>query len=453
MSFKRLVKVAALATAVSLFSVAAHAENLRDALASAYANNPNIASALIAVKVASEDIALRRSGKLPTIGASLDGTHNWSISGGSATSSQTFTVGLSYRQTLFDSMQTDAQIEQARALAVAASHALRNAEQNVLLSAASAYANVVRDTQLVQLRQENVAFFQAQVQSARDRESIGEGTRVDIAQAESGLAQAIASYRDAVASLQTSQASFARWVGHAPRDLSLDFTFSSLLPTSLNSALSQADNSHPAILSAQAQIRAAQAGADAARAAFGPTLDLIGSICGFQCFGATGGLGMSGSVRLTLSIPIYSGGALGATLRQANLRQIQSEVDALNARDQVRESVIAAWAGLQNANAQIESALSSERSSQLALDGVIAERNVGQSTTLDVLNARSTLTSARELLIIARTGKLVASFSLLSSAGILSAERLQLPVSIQSADGYTQAVEDVWADLRALPVN
>lgn len=452
MSVKKLFSVAALAATLSLASLSAHAETLREALASAYTTNPAIASALLSVKASAEDIAIRRSGKLPTIGASIDATHSWSVTGGAATSSQTMQLGLSYRQTLFDSLQTDAQIEQARALTVAAMQALRNSEQNVLLSAATAYANVIRDTQLVVLRQENVAFFQAQVQSARDRENIGEGTRVDVAQAESGLAQAIASYQNAIASLQTTQASYRRWIGHDPRNLQLDFSFSSMLPRTLDQAIISAESNHPAILSAQAQIRAAQSGSDAARSAFGPTLDLIGSICGVNCFGA-GSTGASGSIRLTLSIPIYSGGALGAGLRQANIRQIQSEIDALDARDQVRESVISSWAGLNNADAQIQSATSSENSSQLALNGVIEERNVGQSTTLDVLNARANLTSSREVLISARTSKMVASFSLLAATGQLSAQYLGLPVQLQSAQGYVQSVEDVWADLRSLPGN
>ncbi|VAW18042.1 Type I secretion outer membrane protein, TolC precursor [hydrothermal vent metagenome] len=162
---------------------------------------------------------------------------------------------------------------------------------------------------------------------------------------------------------------------------------------------------------------------------------------------------MSGSVRLTLSIPIYSGGAMGASVRQANLNQIKSELDAFATRDQVREAVISSWNGVQNANAQITSAQSSANSSQLVLDGVIEEQRVGQRTILDVLNSRSDLTLARESLITAQSARMIASFSLLSAVGRLSAVELNLPVEIMSADGYLQTVEDVWSELRSVPVN
>lgn len=452
MRIKSILRAAVAVGVVSFATISAHSESLRDALASAYSSNPNIASALISVKASAEDIAIRRSGKLPSISASADYGYSWSVVGGTRNQSNTTSLGITYRQTLFDNLQTDASIEQARALTVVAAQSLRNAEQNVLLNAASAYLNVIRDTQLVQLRGEAMAFFQAQVSSANDRLQIGEGTRIDVSQAEARLAQSVASYRDAIASLQVSQASYARWIGHNPQNLNMGFDFGASLPTTLNQAISLAEAQHPAILSAQAQIRAAQSGSDAARAAFGPTLDLIGSICAIQCFGGTT-TGMSGSVRLTLSIPLYAGGALGASLRQANLRQIQTELDALATRDQVVEAVISAWNGVQNANSQIESAQASVNASQAVLSGVIEERNVGQSTTLQVLDAQANLTSAREVLISASSSKLVASFSLLSATGRLTADDLNLAVQIQSADGYVRNVEDVWAELRSVPDN
>jgi outer membrane protein len=149
-------------------------------------------------------------------------------------------------------------------------------------------------------------------------------------------------------------------------------------------------------------------------------------------------------------VPIYRGGSLGATVRKANLNQIKSEVDALAARDQVREAVISSWSTLQNATAQIASANSAVASGQLVVEGVVQERDVGQSTTLDVLNAQAELTQAREGLITATTSRIIASFALVAAAGRLSPAELGLNVEVKSADGYIATVEDVWAELRAI---
>jgi outer membrane protein len=403
------------------------------------------------VKMSAEDIALRKAGKLPTISATGSVTGSFSTLGGVFETSRSHRLALSYNQTLFDNFRTESEIEQARAFSELSKYALRNAEQNVLLSVATAYMNVVRDTQLVAMRQENVSFFQAQLDSAQSRLRLGEGTQIEVSQAETRLAAAVASYRAAIASLQTSQASYERWVGHKPRNLTGTFNFGGTLPPSLEAAIASAESEHPAILTARAAIRAAQAGSDAARAAFGPTLNLIGSLCGIGCSASNPDLGgMTGSVTLQFSIPIYAGGALGASVRKANLEQIQSEVDALAARDQVRESVISAWASMQNAAAQIQSAQSAVASGQLVVEGTIRERDVGQKTTLDVLNAQAELTSAREALISASASRVIASFALLAAAGRLSAPGLDLEVEVHSADGYIATVEDVWQELRAI---
>lgn len=451
MQLGRVIGTALVACMISS-SAPAFAESLQDALASAYTNNPQIASALLSVRASAEDIAIRKAGKLPTISAGADLSTSWTLSNGTQSNSKVSSIGLTYSQVLFDNLKTDAQIEQARALSVVAGETLRNSEQNVLLQAVTAYVSVIRDSRLAELRAENVKFYQAQVSSATSRKEIGEGTDIDTAQAQASLAQAIASYKSAVAAVKTSQASYERWIGHKPRNLSLGYTFGSVLPSSLDEALNHAEQFHPAILSAKAQLRAAQSASDAAKSAFGPTLSLIGNIGGSYSSSSITGTNNSstGSVKLSLSVPIYAGGAMGASVRKANIEQIKGEMDALSARDQVRESVISSWAGLQNAAAQIESAKSAISASNLSLNGIIEQQKVGQLTTLDVLNARTSLTGVQEAQISAETSRVVASFSLIAAAGRLSARELRLPVTLTSGKGYIQKVEDVWLELRSV---
>ncbi len=446
----RRLRMGAMAIALSAVPNVVHAESLNQALASAYMNNPNIMSALLSVKASAENIALAKSGKLPTIAASA-GTSVSASTQAPTPAAGAFTLGLTYSQRLFDNFKTEAGIEQARAMTEVATYAFQNAEQNVLLSVATAYMGVIRDTQLVKLNADNLKFFQAQVDSSNDRLRIGEGTKIDVSQAETRLAQSTAAYKTSIGNLQTSQAAYLRWVGHKPQNLSGTYKFGKLVPKSVEQAMNEAEVSHPAIKSSKAAIRAAQANTDAAEAAFGPTLDLIGSICALQCFASDlSKQGVSGSVRMSLSIPIYSGGRLGATVRQANLQQVKSEVDALSARDQVRESVISAWSTLQTATAQIESAQSAVDSGQLVLEGMIQQRDVGQATTLDVLDAQADLTSTKLQQISATSSRIIATFALIAATGHLNAADLGLDVTIKSGTEYQAKVEDVWAELRAL---
>jgi outer membrane protein len=455
MLFSRSARAGVLALVFCSLPALAHAETLREALTSAYRNNPAILSALLNVKSTSENIALAKAAKLPTLGASVGVNNSYTFNGkNEPLDIPSVTVGLSYNQTLFDNFKSDADIEAARAITEASRYSLQNSEQNIFLAVVQAYMGVIRDTQLAQLRQENVTFYQAQVQSAKDRLEIGEGTKIDVSQAEARLAQGTAAYQSAVTSLQTSRASYERYVGHPPKNLTTSYRLGTLMPKNLDSAISEAVSSHPAILAAKAGVRAAQANSDAANAAFGPTLNFTSSL-GSTVIGPDTAFGPNDasprlSAGFSLSIPIYGGGRYGASIRKANIEQIKSEVDALAARDQIKESVISAWSSLQNANAQIASATTAVASGELSLEGVVQSRDVGQSTTLDVLNAQSELTSIREGLIQANAGKVIASFALVAATGHLTAADLSLDVEVQTGEDYIAKVEDVWQELRAL---
>lgn len=448
------LRASALALLLALSPGVAFADSLRQALESAYTNNPSIISALLEVKATAENIALAKSAQRPNVSVSGNFTRSFSTDdmfGGDVDARSTYDLGLDFRQNLFDNFKSDAQIEQARAYTELAKYGLDSAVQNVLLATVQAYYNVVRDTQLVQIRSDNLAFYEAQLKSAEDRLSLGEGTRIEVSQARARQAQAVASYRQAVSQLATNQATYERYVGKKPKGLSGDYDVTKLLPGSVEQALDLAFANNPALLSARAQIRVAQAGLDIADSSFGPTLNLIGNICGIGCNPQdSSDPGQSARLTLSLSVPIYSGGALGANVRKASLDQAKTEADALAARDQVQEAVVSAWSGLQNVAAQIQSAESGVEAGQAALEGVMQERDVGQKTTLDVLNAQAELTTVREGLISARSSRMVAAFSLLSAVGKLNAIDLGLNVQVQSADGYIAKVEDVWLELKNL---
>ncbi len=362
---------------------------------------------MLQAKASAENIAQALSQKRPTIGASVSGNYNWSMVGGQFNDSQALTTGLQYNQTIFDNFQTDARVEAARAGAEIARHQILNTAQNVLLSVVQAYMSVLSDRQLVALRQENLEFFQAQLQSAQDRLEVGEGTRIDVAQAEARLAQGRAAYQAAISSLEVSEATFQRYVGASPGSLAASHNYARLIPPG--------------------QVGTRWTGPSGA-----PTD------------------GISGSVGISITIPMYAGGAIGSGVRQANLEQIQSEVDAMSAYDQIREAVISAWAGIQSADAQIVAANSAVSAGSEVLEGVIQGRDLGTRTTLDVLNSQAELINAREAVINASTQKVVATFSLLSATGQLAGQELCQSLRIEEVVDYTQTVEDVWQELRTV---
>ena len=122
-----------------------------------------------------------------------------------------------------------------------------------------------------------------------------------------------------MAALQSAQASYVQWVGHKPSNLSSDFNYGTLIPTTVDRAIALSNSYNPSILAAKAAIRAAQAGVDAANSAFGPTVGLSGGVG--PTFASTGAgssvpLEVGGSALLSLSVPDDLAARLGAATRR-----------------------------------------------------------------------------------------------------------------------------------------
>ena len=81
-------------------------------------------------------------------------------------------------------------------------------EQSVLLSAVSAYVDVIQAQSTFELQITNVERLEKQLQATLDRFRVGEVTRTDVAQAESRLARANADRTSAEGNLVTARVEF-----------------------------------------------------------------------------------------------------------------------------------------------------------------------------------------------------------------------------------------------------
>ncbi|TIU16452.1 MAG: transporter, partial [Mesorhizobium sp.] len=83
--------------------------------------------------------------------------------------------------------------------------------------------------------------------------------------------------------------------------------------------------------------------------------------------------------------------------------------------DQVRQAVATAWSQYTAAQQSASANKQVIDAAQLALNGVIEERNVGQRTTLDVLNAQAAVITAKINHAGYERDVVVASYAILSA--------------------------------------
>jgi len=432
----------------------AFGETLTGALAKAYQNNSELNAARAGVRVTDEGVAIAKSGYRPTIVgmASADYTSTRMVSPGNATTNLTTgSFGVQIQQALFDGFQTKNNVAAAEARVRASNESLRNTEQNVLFNAASAYMDVIRDRQIAMLRERNVQFLVEQVRAARSRFEVGEGTRTDVAQAEAGRSAAVAQLSAARAQALSSAATYRQIIGDEPGKLSSPSPAKGL-PRSMDEATAVAATQHPAILATEHLVDAAGFVVKSTQGALLPQVSASAGVSRSYRNTSPGALSdgtyNSATIGATLTVPIYQGGRVSAQVRQSkeSLGQARIQVDV--SRDQVRAAVTSAWTMYQAAQESVGANRELVSAAQLALNGVIEERNVGQRTTLDVLNAQADVIAAQINLVSAERDVVVASYAILSATGRLSVKKLALPVEEYKPEEHYNAVKDKWFGLR-----
>jgi len=356
--------------------------------------------------------------------------------------------GITATQTLFNGFQTSNRTRQAESQVQAARETLRVSEQSVLLSAVTAYMNLLRDAAILDLQRRNVEVLQEQLRQTRDRFNVGEVTRTDVAQSESRLAAGRSQVLNAEAVYKASVATYRQVIGVEPGRLAPGSPVDRFSPRTLPAATGLATATHPAVTSAQYSVDAALLQVKVAEGALYPTLALQGNVQQSNEASLLALKTFSASAVAQLVVPIYQGGAEYSLIRQAKETLGQRRLDLDTSRDQVRQGVVQAWGQLEAAKANIDATQAQVQAAEIALNGVREEARVGQRTTLDVLNAQQELVNARVSLVSAQRDRVVASYTLLAAVGGLSPQVLGLRVPVYDANVHYQQVRDVWAGVR-----
>ena len=437
---KKSLACVTLISAMALLAQPVSAETIYQAMAKAYENNPDLNAARAGLRATDEGVALAKSGYRPTVGAEAISTRT--NTNGFVTSSSS--LGVTITQTLFDGFQTRNNVRAAEATVFAGRENLRGTEIDILLATVQAYANVNRDNQIVVYRKQNIAFLQEQFSAARARFDVGESTRTDVSQSEAQLAGARASLTAAIAQAKSSAAVYAQIVGTAPTNLKAVPLPRKLLPRSLDVAVVQGTTEHPAVLAALYSVDAAGFNVKSQEGTFLPGVSVSGSV-------ARGESGVdTAQVQARLTVPIYQGGAASARVRQAKERLGQQRILVDSARRSIEQSVVTSWTQMEASLATIDANKAQLSASNLALNGVVEERRVGQRTTLDVLNAQQTVLTTKEAIAQSERNAIVASFSVLASTGKLTIDRLGLQVANYRPEVHYEATKDRWFGLRTV---
>jgi outer membrane protein len=461
----RGVVVAALAVVSvgGLWPAPANAETIESALTYAYRNNPQLNAQRAQARAIDETVPQALSGYRPKVAITANGgpqylnevtktpgvipgmgpTYNRTVS-----SAPEYAAQAGITQTLFDGFVTPNKTRAAESQVSNAREALRVMEETVLLTGASAYMDVVRDSVDLDIARANVRTLDETLKQTRDRYYVGEVTSTDVSQAESQLAAAQTSLRSAEAQFVASKALYRQVIGSPPTNLSPASPVDRLLPRTLQEAVERGLGENPNVTAATYGVDVAYLQVKINEGALFPTLAVQGSAQ--QENQPPFGIIQQRQATLLgqLTIPIYQGGAEYSLIRQSKEDLTQQRLTLDLIRNQTRQQIVQSWGQFEAAKAQVQSAQAQVTTAEAALRGVREESRVGQRTTLDVLNAEQAAVNARIALAAALHDRVVSSYAVLSGTGRLSAQALGLLTPIYDPTIHYQQVRDAWFGLR-----
>ena len=415
--------VAAKACVAALFAVppaAASAETLRDAVRSAYDNNPTLLAARSRQDALSESPEQARAGGRLT--ASVDAGGGYDKFGYGKGVGGTASAALP----IWTGGRVSSSVHAAESDVAAGKFGLRDTEASILEAVVAAYSNLLYDQQAVNVAQADIALLDNQVADSRARFKLGNGTRTDVARLEAQRASAAATLAADQTALLTDAAQYRALIGREPEQLA-DTNGTAILPTSLDEARGMALASNPLFQQSQRVVDADASRINEARANGNPNLALGATYGEDANFERKSGryFPVASSVGVTLHVPILTGGLISSQVRQAQAehRAALSDADAAS-REAVR-STGAAWAALIGNKTQTEANRQSVTAADLALRGVRAEYAFGLRSTLDILVADESLRGAQLALARSQSDTLIAEAQLLHATGRLDETAFQ----------------------------
>jgi outer membrane protein len=405
------------------------AMDLLQAVQAAAEIDPVLASSRAALAATRERVPQARAALGPTANASAGANLNWSDTNRSRSrdwNAQSLGVLASYP--LYRPANREALV-QSELSAQVAEIQLTQARQDLILRVSAAYFDVLAAQDSLSVVRAQKQAIEEQFASARRNFEVGTATVTDQQEAQARLdltrAQEVAIEND----LAVRRALLAQLVGRP-----VDTIHTLRGDVEVRTPESQLEGDWAQIARAQnnavrqAELAVGIARREIERQRFGhqPTLDAVaqgnyGRSTGASTAASAVGLQTySGLLGLQFSMPLYTGGAVDARVREAIALQDRSQFDLENARRVAEQGARQTFLGVRSGLEQVRALSAAERSSQLALESNQLGYQVGVRINIDVLNAAQQLFSTQRDLARARYDVLLNGLRLKNTAGDLT---------------------------------
>jgi outer membrane protein/protease secretion system outer membrane protein len=378
-----------------------------------------------------ERLPQARAGLLPQVSASagrsnnnLDTTAPNILGTPVTTNDQYFSDNrtLQLRQPLLN-MQRWQQFQQAKSVVEEVEANLERDLQNLVVRVAGAYFEALMAGEQLELVQAQIKTYTALVDAAQKGLAAGSGTRTDVDDAKARLDMATAQELEARQNQDLTRRQLQLLVNQPVAQIAklnvAALKLSAPEPANLEDWTRKAEQASPEIRALQARLEAARREVSKSQAAHLPTLDAVAqwSNSGSENITRVNSRYENKTLGLQLNIPLYSGGYVSSTIRQAVAEQTRAEETLEALRRELGVRVHKEYRGVSEGVLRVRALEQAARSAEQMMRSTQMSLKAGSRTQLDVLNAQQQFTLALRDLAQARMAYLLSKVRLASLVG------------------------------------
>jgi len=425
----------ALVCAMSSAALASWAQSnvldLKQVYQAALEQDANIRASRAAADSGRERLPQAKAGLLPQVSASasrnnnnLDTTAPNILGTPVTTNDQYFSDNrtLQLRQPIVN-MQRWLQFQQAKSMVEEAEANLERDLQNLVVRVAGAYFETLMADEQLDLVLAQKKTYTALVDASQKGLAAGSGTRTDVDDAKARLDMALAQELEARQNQDLTRRQLQLLINHPVGQIAklnvAALKLSAPEPANLEEWTRKAEENSPEIKAMQARLEAARREVTKSQAGHLPTLDAVAqwSNSGSENITRVNSRYENKTIGLQLNIPLYSGGYVNSTIRQAVAEQTRTEETLEALRRDLGVRVHKEYRGVSEGVMRVRALEQATRSAEQMMKSTQMSQKAGSRTLLDVLNAQQQNTLALRDLTQARLVYLLSRVRLASLVG------------------------------------
>ena len=428
-----LKNVVAGALAASAMAVCAQTSvmDFKQVYQAALEQDANIRASRAAADSGRERLPQARAGLLPQVSANAGRNFNDlnstspNILGALTTTNDKYfsdNRAVQLRQPLMN-MQRWLQFEQAKSMVAESEASLDRDLQNLVVRVAGAYFEYLMADEQLDLVLAQKKLYTSLVDAAKKGLAAGSGTRTDIDDAQARLDMASAQELEARQNQDQTRRQLEVLINQPVSSVAkLNVSALKLVgpePANLDAWTLKAEQNSPEMKAMQARLDAARREVSKSQAGHLPTLDAVAqwSNSGSENITRINSRYENKSIGLQLNVPLFSGGYVNSTIRQAVAEQTRAEETLEALRRDLGVRVHKEFRGVTEGVLRVRALEQAVRSAEQMMQSTQMSLKAGSRTQLDVLNAQQQYTMALRDLAQARFVYLMSKVKLASLAG------------------------------------